>query len=412
MTMTNNQFISSEYFDLTNAYIQKYSDQIRFEEDEDFKNLSQDLRGIFIVTKNLYQGVPYDTKAKSLLKDSLDPMKLMTFQKGQLYWDSPEYIFDGSKSITEYLDTKASNSEEPIISKDKLISLLNKGCNAYWKQSLPITNATLPKLYKHLKSIDITKASIAIGLPQVLPLSVFESAIMEKEEDGHLIILFNIQTLDELFMLEDSYDDYLDKYYQIDQYSSILNEADANAYRNKKLRISLNSIKNYQISLKLKLTATGFAIVNRCIIRTKKASNVEVFHKIGRKNEECDDLKFDWNYYYSLNAMEAQSYMLGYSAKKQLLQAHANGELHPFAYLKHPELDPNSKFRQIDSQYLRLADSIDFDNEFAKIILDSVIGVNEDNRTIISNNFTQLNKDFIASIDSFSRPSPISYESY
>lgn len=412
MTMTKDQLITSDYFDLTNAYIQKYSDQIRFQEDKEFGDTSSDLRAIFVVTKNLYSGIPYDLKNKKLLKDSLDPMKLMHFNKGQTYWDNPEYVFDNCKSVLEYLDAKSSNLDEPILNQAKFYELINKDCNSYWKQSLPITKKQLPKLYNHLKSLDILDSSIAIGLPQVLPLSVFESAIMEKEEDDHLIVLFNIQTLDELFILEDKTDTYFDKYYQIDQYSSLLSNADDRAYRNNKLRISLNNVKTYQISLKIKLTETGFDIVNRHIIRIKQSPNVEVFHKIGRKNEAADEMKFDWDHYYSLNSMEAQSYMLGYAAKKQLLQAHAAGELHPFAYMKHPELNSDSVFRQTDKQYLRLATSIDEEDYFAKIILDSVIGVNESNKTIISSNYTKENEDYIKNVSSFDRPSPISYESY
>lgn len=219
--------------------------------------------------------------------------------------------------------------------------------------------------------------------------------------------MFNSQLISSAFILEDNNNDFNEMYYQIDNENSIRRKADQLAYLNRYLRICMNNLKTIEMALLLNFKDGKIIIEDRGFSRINYLWNVEVFHKIGRKNDLDESDEFDWNHYYSLNSMDAQKYLFGYYSRKQLREAHQNGTLHPFAYMKHPELREDADYVQFDKESKSYAREIDKSDYYPNILTNALVLVDRNTKEIITEGAKQENYDYIKNCKDFSYPEPI-----
>lgn len=407
--MTNiSSTVSDRYFLLTEQYINTYSKFISHDATElKLAKWMKDAELIMMGVHETFRGYPYKASDKKLLATSTDPKKLISYTKGADYWNTTNDFMDGCISITEYLDEACGNEDKPILSEEQANHLIKYGSNPYWRQSIHITKKNAPKLYERLKKLGYTNVDIAIALPIPLPMGLFETAIVEKEDGDNIYLLFNSQIISSAFILEDSKSDLNKMYYQIDEVNSIRRRADQLAFLNHYLRICMNNLKNVEMSLLLKFEDDKIIIEDRGFFKTNYIWNVEVFHKTGRKNDLDESDEFDWHHYYSLNAMDAQKYLFGHFSRKKLREAHRNGELHPFAYIKHPELNEDSEFVQSDKEYRAYAMNIDKSNYYPNILTNALVLVDRNTNKIITEGAEPENYEYISNCEDFSSPDPI-----
>lgn len=407
--MTNISTVSDRYFLVTEQYINTYRKFISPNSpDLKLAKWMHKANITMVAVNETFRGYPYKVANKKLLASSTDPRKLISYTKGADYWNTTNNFMDGCISVTEYIDEACGNKDKPIVSIDQANDLINYGANPYWRQSIRLTKKNTPKLYKKLKDLGYSNVDIAIALPTPLPVSLFETAMVEKEYKDNIYLMFNSQMISSAFILEDNTNDFNKMYYKIDEAHSMRRKADQMAYLNHYLRICMNNLKTFEMALlfnfkdgKIVIEDRGFSRINECFW------NVEVFHKIGRKNDLDESDEIDWHHYHSLNAMDAQKYLFGHYSRKQLREAHQNGTLHPFAYMKHPELKEDSEYVQSDKEYKNSARKIDKSNYYPNILTNALVLVDRNTNKIITEGAEPENYEYISNCKDFESPDPI-----
>lgn len=384
---------------------------------EDFNHWSFDEGYMeFLCKFDLFRGFPFDIDKQQFLAESIDPRRCLYFDNRDMFWNKDNGSSGEADSMTFYMDFLTGQFEkyedftyDEIASEEELKRLILNGSNAYWRQSIKLSSKYQPMLYSKLKKLGYEDPSIVLALPQPLPVSLFETSFVEKQLNANeLYVSFAMQSIDLAQMLKRNDDGFNDKYYLIDK-DSFHSYIDSGIYNSRYLRISLIDIKTYLISLHLEFNENGFIIKERSINRLATNPGVEVFNKLLRKNGylEAPEEHFDLDYYHSLDSNAAQKYMFGFSIRKRLRENLQNGPgIIPLMRGAYPELDPDSKYNQLEKRLQKMADNLDPNDDYSKINLNSIVFYDENTKKIISNGFSKINKNYFNSISLF-RPEPI-----